>query len=141
VLYLNSEEGEFPEVSTYWAPTPKALTGMARLCHFEVLGSRWQPVTSRGAVLGRAVPRKQIVPGSTPLLKAMHGERLGLWDFRFVRGLDAADELPPSKIQYRGEFREFEIDPHTYVTNFPFHAHRPDPSRAIGRRDWRVVST
>lgn len=138
VLVLNSEQELHMESSTYWLPTPAALKGMARLCHFEVLGGRWQPETSRGAVLGRAVKHNQPVEGANTLTRAMHEH--GLLDYGFLDQLKAADAAPSSAIRFTGEYREFDIDPADYIPDFPLHAHRPDPERAIGKRDWKVVA-
>jgi hypothetical protein len=137
VLVLNSEEQQAMEVSTYWMPTASALKGMARLCHFEVLGGRWQPDIGRGGVLGRAAPAATPAPGANTLTRAMHEH--GLLDYEFGRLLAAADAAPPSAIAFKGEKRETEIKSATYTPEFPFHAHRPDPRTAIGLRDWATA--
>ena len=137
VMVLNSEEQLSMESSTYWMPTPKALTGMARLCHFDVLGGRWQPDIGRGAVLGRALPSRAPAPGANALVKAMH--QVGLFDFGFQDLLSGADAAPASSIAYRGKGGEVTMHTAGYEPTFPFHAHRPDPKIAIGRRDWVVV--
>lgn len=137
-LLLNSEDEENMESSTYWMPTTSALKGMAKLCHFDVLAARWQPRNGRGAVLGRAVRRHEKVREATTLTNAMH--EMGLLDYDFLRMLDGADRRVDSTIRYTGPKGESNIDPLSYVPQFPFHAHIPDPATAVGRRDWHVVS-
>jgi len=136
VMVLNSEEEESMESSTYWMPTPKALEGMVRLCHFEVLGGRWQPDIGRGAVLGRATPAQHPAPGGTTLTRAMHQH--GLLDYQFSKQLAAADASPASTIAFRGPVRSSEIASASYIPVFPLHAHRPEDT-ALGKRDWKVV--
>lgn len=136
-LVLNSEEQHNMESSTYWLPTPKALKGMVRLCHFEMLGGRWQSDIGRGAVLGRAVGTNQPTPGASVLTRAM--QEHGLLDYEFQRRLSNADAVLASSIAFRGEARELELRSSRYVPNFPFHAHRPNPETALGLRDWKIV--
>jgi 2-polyprenyl-3-methyl-5-hydroxy-6-metoxy-1,4-benzoquinol methylase len=138
VLVLNSEEEESMESSTYWMPTPGALKGMTRLCHFDVLGGRWQRDIGRGAVLGRAAPVTAAVADATTLTRAMHEH--GLLDYQFRRQLAAAETAPASRIAFKGDVRDAEIKSVAYVANFPFHAHSPDPETALGLRDWKDVT-
>ncbi len=137
VMVLNSEEQLSMESSTYWMPTPKALMGMTRLCHFEVLGGRWQQDINRGAVLGRAVPSGAPAPGANALVRAMH--QVGLYDFGFQDLMVGANAAPASSIAYRGKGGEVTMHTAEYEPVFPFHAHRPDPKTAIEHRDWVVV--
>lgn len=137
VMVLNSEEQLSMESSTYWMPTPKALSGMVRLCHFEVLGGRWQEDIGRGAVLGRAVSSRTPAPGANALVRAMH--KVGLFDFGFQDTLLKAENAPASSIAYNGKGGEVMMQTANYKPDFPLHAHIPDPERAIGRRDWDVV--
>jgi hypothetical protein len=111
---------------------------MVRLCHFEVLGGRWQRDIGRGAVLGRAVSTSQAAPGANTLTRAMHEH--GLLDYQFRRQLEIADAAAPSAIKFTGDVRAFDIKSADYVPNFPLHAHKPDPETALGHRDWKVVS-
>src|SRR5690606_1584885 len=103
-MVLNSETQESMESSTYWMPTSQALIGMVRLCHFEVLGGRWQPDIGRGAVIGQAVPAGREVNGSNTLTRAMHQH--GLLDYPFVEELKIADARPASTIKFQGSYRE-----------------------------------
>jgi 2-polyprenyl-3-methyl-5-hydroxy-6-metoxy-1,4-benzoquinol methylase len=137
VMVLNSEEQLSMESSTYWMPTSKALSGMVRLCHFEVLGGRWQRDIGRGAVLGRAVSPARPAPGANALVRAMH--QVGIFDFGFQDMLAKAESAAHSSIAYTGKGGEVTMRTADYKPDFPFHAHRPDPKRAIGRRDWDVV--
>lgn len=138
VMVLNSEEQQSMESSTYWMPTPKALEGMVRLCHFEVLGGRWQPDIGRGAALGRAVSSGAPAPGANTLMRAMHEH--GLLDYEFMSQVRSAEAAEPSRIAFTGELRFDEIKSSTYEPSFPLHAHRPDPNVAVGARDWAVVA-
>lgn len=137
VMVLNSEEQLSMESSTYWMPTSKALAGMVRLCHFDVLGGRWQPDIGRGAVLGRAVATSKPVANANALTRAM--QALPLLDFEFQGALAASDSEPPSPISFSGAVTEHTISSKSYKSDFPLHAHIPDPKEAIGRQDWKVV--
>jgi 2-polyprenyl-3-methyl-5-hydroxy-6-metoxy-1,4-benzoquinol methylase len=136
VMVLNSAEQSNMESSTYWLPTPKALTGMMQLCHFEALAGRWQNDTWRGAVLGRAVAG--VSPGANKLTRVM--QELPLLDYPFRQRLSAANDQPESAIVYSGPTGDAVIHTHAYRPNFPLHVHRIDPETAVGQSDWGVVA-
>lgn len=135
VMVLNSAEQSNMESSTYWLPTPKALTGMVSLCHFETQGGRWQNDIERGAVLGRAV--EGVVPSANKLTRAM--QELPLLDYSFRQQLSAANKATPSNIVFKGTRGDIEIETYKYKPHFPLHEHKIDPVTAIGKSDWKMV--
>jgi SAM-dependent methyltransferase len=136
VMVLNSAEESNMESSTYWLPTPKALKGMVELCHFEVLGSRWQNDLWRGAVIGRAVT--DVSPGANRLTTAM--QKLPLLDYPFQKRMLAANVQKPSAIRFTGKPGDHTIDTSTFKPDFPLHAHRTSPETAVGRSDWNAMA-
>lgn len=121
VLVLNTETAEFAEPTTYFLPTPAAITGLAKLACFDVLATR-TCTPSRFALVGRASLPDEVQNRSAQLRKV---HEFGISDIAFqAKHLDAA---AASAIRYAGTLDYREIDMHSFATLFPSQPNHDQP--------------
>lgn len=122
-MFLNSEDDQYIEPTTYWLPSRGAVEGMARLCCFDVLQTielaHTRPQYARLAVACRACGPDEI-GDRRPNLVRIHE--------RGVKGLGYKPASLTSAgageaISYTGERGHTVMRAEAYTPSFPLHAH------------------
>lgn len=117
ILLLNSEDGGFPQPTTYFLASRSALEGLARLACFDVLATRLNS-PSRFSLLGCAVSSEEVAD-RTRLCKEMHD--FGFEDPSFDTILEEDMSGDHSEIRFEGELGHKKIDVKKYIPEFPTH--------------------
>ena len=117
VLVLNSEEGGFPQPTTYFLASPSAVAGMAKLSCFDVLATRINS-PARFSLIGRAVSHDK-VKNRTPLCRKMH--EYGFEDPAFETFVSNTETDDCSMIVFDGIKGHKRIDVKKHIPNFPTH--------------------
>ena len=112
---LNSETGDYVEPTTYFLPSPSAMTGLAKLCCLDVLATRTCS-PGRFTLIGRATLPEEVM-GRTPQCKKIH--EFGVSDP--VLNIRSFTDAERSLIKYSGDTGQKFIDRNSYKPDWPSH--------------------